>query len=81
MHNVVLLGHLGHKKTRDKVLQRFYWYKVRDDVYAHIQACDECAVVKGPGKRPRGTLGSMPSWIESERISQDHFQPPIVGIC
>ena len=72
MHNVVLSGHLGYKKTRDKVLQRFYWYKVRDDIYAHIQACDECAVVKGPRKRP---LGSMPSGAPWDRISTDITGP------
>ena len=75
MHNVVLSGHLGYKKTRDKILQRFYWYKVRDDIYTHIQACDECAVIKGPGKRPRGPLGSMPSGAPWDRISTDITGP------
>ena len=29
MHNSLLSGHLGQKKTKEKLLQRYYWYQVR----------------------------------------------------
>ena len=32
MHNCALAGHLGYKKTTQKLLQRFYWHQVREDV-------------------------------------------------
>ena len=75
MHNALLSGHLGYKKTLNKVLHKFYWYKVRDDIYAHIQACDECAIIKGPGKALRGPLGSMPLGAPWDRISTEITGP------
>lgn len=32
MHNSIISGHLGKRKTTEKLLQRFYWYELRDDV-------------------------------------------------
>ena len=43
MHDSVLSGHLGCKKTKAKIIQRFYWYSLRDDIKLHIQKCDVCA--------------------------------------
>ena len=31
-HNSLLGGHLGHKKTKRKIQQRFYWFEMREDV-------------------------------------------------
>ena len=36
MHDSVISGHLGCKKTKAKVLQKFYWYGLREDVALHI---------------------------------------------
>ena len=55
MHNSLLSGgHLGKKKTREKVLQRFYWFCARDDINRWVQRCDMCAANKdtqGPSGR------------------------------
>ena len=75
MHDCVLSGHLGYKKTREKLLQRFYWFNVRNDVYTHLQACDQCASIKGPGKVPRAPLGQMPSGAPWDRLSTDITGP------
>ena len=32
MHNSILSAHLGRKKTKEKLLQRYYWYQAREDV-------------------------------------------------
>ena len=32
MHNSLVSGHLGCKKTKEKILQRFYWYSLKDEV-------------------------------------------------
>ena len=46
MHDALLSGHLGQKKTRAKVLQRFYWFGVRGEVNLWVVRCDTCAVTK-----------------------------------
>lgn len=42
-HKIPMAGHLGQKKTRDRVLQRFYWPTVFQDVQDLCQACPECS--------------------------------------
>ncbi len=32
MHNSLLSGHLGQKKTKEKILQKYYWFKIREDI-------------------------------------------------
>ena len=45
-HEVPLAGHLGRKKTTDRILQRFYWPNVRRDVAAHCKSCENCQKAK-----------------------------------
>ena len=35
-------GHLGRKKTRDRVLQHFYWPNVFKEVAEYCKSCDRC---------------------------------------
>ena len=44
MHDCLLSGHLGCKKTKQKTLQRFYWYGLKDDIGLYVKKCDTCAI-------------------------------------
>ena len=59
MHDSLLSGHLGCKKTKAKTLQRFYWYGLKDDIGIYIKKCDTCAADKKPTKIPRAPMGSL----------------------
>lgn len=41
-HDCVLAGHLGIKKTTDRVLSNFYWPGVQGDVGRFCRSCDVC---------------------------------------
>jgi len=75
MHNVTMSGHLGKKKTREKVLQHFYWYGVREDVDNWVRRCDTCGSIKPPQKTPRAPLGKMPVGAPLDRLSTDVLGP------
>ena len=76
MHDNLLSGHLGNKKTRDKLLQRFYWFGVRTDVNLYVQMCDICTSVKGrPHRPPRAPLGEMQTGAPLDRLSTDIMGP------
>ncbi|MBV2113481.1 MAG: DDE-type integrase/transposase/recombinase [Candidatus Thiodiazotropha sp. (ex Ctena orbiculata)] len=75
MHDSVLSGHLGCKKTKEKTLQRFYWYALKDDVKLHIQRCDVCAADKKPTKIPRAPLGSLPAGAPGDCVATDYLGP------
>ena len=37
MHESLTSGHLGKRKTRERLLRRFYWYKVQEDADLWVQ--------------------------------------------
>lgn len=41
-HNVPMVGHLGTKKTQDRLWQFFYWPGMVGDLRRYIQSCDAC---------------------------------------
>ena len=43
-HDIPLSGHLGKRKTRDRILQRFYWPSLYRDVAKYCQACEQCQI-------------------------------------
>lgn len=75
MHNNVLSGHLGHKKTKAKTLQRFYWCGLQPDVRHWVLACDVCAAIKPPSKHPRAPLGDMRVGAPLDRLAMDILGP------
>jgi hypothetical protein len=75
MHNTVLSGHLGQKKIREKTLQKFYWYNLREDLNIFITQCDSCASIKTPTQHPKAPLGVMPVGSPLDRIATDILGP------
>ena len=75
MHNSLVSGHLSCKKTKEKILQRFYWYSLKDEVVLHIQKCDTCAADKRPPKVPRAPIGSLRVGAPGDCIATDYLGP------
>ena len=47
-HDDVLAGHLGVAKTYEVIRQRFYWYKMFQDIQHYCLSCSDCARKKTP---------------------------------
>jgi transposase InsO family protein len=65
MHNSVLSGHLGTKRTKEKTLRHYYWYAMKEDINTYVAKCDICAadkMLKKPGRAPMGHLFSGAPW-------------------
>lgn len=75
MHNTILSGHLGQKKTREKTLQRFFWYGIREDVNLWVLRCDICSSVKTPSRTPRAPMGVMRTGAPWDRLAVDMLGP------
>ena len=75
MHNSILSGHLGSKKTKEKTLQRFYWFALKEDINLHIRKCDICAADKKPVKTPRAPMGSLLAGAPGDCIATDYLGP------
>lgn len=75
MHDSVMAGHLGQKKTWHKTFQRFYWFEMKEDVGIYVRKCDTCAVNKADRKKPKAPLGKMQVGAPLDRICVDLVGP------
>ena len=55
-HDIPLAGHLGVRKTKDRILQSFYWPSISSDVAKFCRTCRTCQLV---GK-PNSSIGKAP---------------------
>ena len=75
MHDNILSGHLGQKKTREKLLQRFYWFEVREDVNCWVSKCEVCGITKKPSRKVKAPMGIMTVGAPWDRLSTDIVGP------
>ena len=70
MHNSVLGGHLGTKKTLNKILQS-HWFNLKDDVAVWIKQCDVCAPNKQSKVSPKAAIGDMRTGAPMDHLGND----------
>ena len=75
-HNSMQGGHLG-QKTRERILQRYFWFEMKIDINNWVLNCDSCAANKKPIHTPRAPLGNMKVGGVLDRLSTDIFGPLI----
>ena len=64
-HDHVLSGHLGVRKTLDRVQRHFYWPKMRQDVADYCRTCHSCQVTGKPNQViPKAPLKPIPAFEE-----------------
>ena len=59
-HDSILGGHLGVKKTTDKMLSNFFWPGIGGDVKRYCRSCDICQKTVPKGKTMRVPIGKLP---------------------
>ena len=75
-HGHVLTGHDGEGKTKDRILQSFWWPKMDKDITDHIQKCHRCQARRTDHKAPPQLLSPLPQCTEpNQRIHCDLFGP------
>nr|XP_034307430.1 uncharacterized protein LOC117682907 [Crassostrea gigas] len=58
-HETLMGGHLGSKKTTDRVVSEFYWPGIQSDIRRFCRLCDVCQRTIPKGKVPAVLLGQM----------------------
>ncbi|CAH1242223.1 GIN1 [Branchiostoma lanceolatum] len=75
-HNTLMAGHLGKKKTTDRILQHFFWPGLHKDVKTHCQSCEECQKAAKVLTKNRAPLIPLPIIEEPfRRIAMDVVGP------
>ena len=73
-HNSIMSGHLGNKKTWNRVQERFFWPNCRRDVQNHVSKCPVCQKIK-PSIKNVGPLKPIKSTGPSQILTMDVIGP------
>lgn len=57
-HDPPTSGHFGFYKTLHKIMEQYYWPKIRKDVMTYVRRCNVCASQKIPALGKLGLMGS-----------------------
>ncbi|XP_027128228.1 uncharacterized protein LOC109142602 [Larimichthys crocea] len=61
-HDHCLAGHMGVRKTLDRVMRHFFWPGVKNDVAQHCKTCHVCQIVGKPNQKiPPAPLHPIPA--------------------
>lgn len=70
-HDFKGAGHLGYKKTLEKVKSKYFWPGCRKDVRGYVMGCNQCSKRKNPNKSKRAPMGIVETGVPMERIATD----------
>ena len=59
-HDTAMAGHLGIRKTTDRVLQNFFWPGIFSDIRRFCQSCDICQRTVSKGSVMKAPLQTVP---------------------
>lgn len=75
-HDILVAGHLGNRKTRDRIMQHFFWPGIFNDIAEYFSSCPECQMATAKGRVPRAPVASIPPIDEPfQRITLDFVGP------
>ena len=75
MHSALISGHVGVKRTKEKISKSYYWFNLNEDVKSYIRKCDICAADKPPPKTPRAPMGHLVSGAPWDTLALDYLGP------
>jgi len=59
-HSGMMGGHLGIGKTRDRIMDKFHWPGIAQEVARYCKSCDICQRTVDKGRVTKARLGKMP---------------------
>ncbi len=62
-HGQFLAGHFGVSKTKERLLQSYYWPNMEKDISEHLQRCDRCQITRKKVASPE-LLSPLPQCTE-----------------
>jgi hypothetical protein len=69
-------GHMGSQRTRDRVMQRFWWKGLKKDIINFCKRCKDCQLVVYKKPNEKVPMKKMPIFGKPfERISMDIVGP------
>ncbi len=75
-HGALLAGHEGITKTKERLLQSYFWPNMDKDISRHIQACQLCQARRKDVRPVQNLLTPLPQCTAlNQRVHMDLFGP------
>ena len=75
-HDMITRGHLGIKKTREKIMSNFYWPGMYEDVARYCRSCDICQKTVSKGTVQKAPMENIPVVdVPFKRVAVDLIGP------
>ena len=75
-HDSIVAGHMGIRRTLDRITTSFYWPGIYADVKRYCSSCDTCQRTVKRGSVPKAPLGKMPLVdVPFKRVAVDLVGP------
>jgi hypothetical protein len=74
-HNAITAGHLGVKKTYERVSEQYYWKGMWEDIRSWIAQCIQCCMRKELPDRNLGQMGTIEATHPWEIVGTDIIGP------
>jgi hypothetical protein len=74
-HDAVLSGHLGARKTLQRIATNFWWPKTRADIFDYVRCCDLCQRAKSAQDTRVRLHSADPSSQPMEKLFIDFVGP------
>ena len=71
LHDAINAAHMGKRRTFNKLLKKYYWFRMGEDVKHWIKACPVCQRRQKGSKQPRAPLQTYVVGMPNERLAMD----------
>eukprot|EP00731_Ephydatia_muelleri_P019461 Em0012g286a len=75
LHNTLVGGHMGERKTLEKVRARFYWPGQRKEIEQWCRNCNVCLSRKSPSHKARAPMEISQTLRPMQRVAMDILGP------
>src|SRR5262249_44864144 len=70
-HDDPRAGHQGHLRTAERIVRRWWWPGMRQEINRYVDTCPRCQEAKVPVRKPAGLLKSIDPAAKFERWMLD----------
>ncbi|XP_046548023.1 uncharacterized protein LOC124257985 [Haliotis rubra] len=75
MHDIPSSGHLGVTKTKERIKERYHWYRCGQDTRDYVSECSACNRNKKPSRKARSRMTPFHAGAPMERVHLDCIGP------
>ena len=74
-HDIPMTGHQGVDRTRARIKEKYYWYKMNETIKFYVKSCVSCNKNKKATRKARCPMTQYHAGVPFERVHMDFIGP------